>query len=156
MDIVLIVISFLLVIGGLLGCVLPVLPGPPLAYVGLLLAHVTDKVEFSAVQLVSWLVLVIVLQVLDYVTPMLGSKYTGGSENGNRGCIAGTILGLFFMPWGIVVGPFAGAVLGELLGGKDMAHALKAGIGTFLGVVFGVLLKIVFCFYFLYELFVSL
>lgn len=156
MDIALIVVSFLLVIGGLLGCVLPVLPGPPLAYVGLLLAHVTDKVEFSAVQLVSWLVLVIVLQVLDYVTPMLGSKYTGGSENGNRGCIAGTILGLFFMPWGIVVGPFAGAVLGELLGGKDMAHALKAGIGTFLGVVFGVLLKIVFCFYFLYELFVSL
>lgn len=155
MDIVLIVISFLLVIGGLLGCVLPVLPGPPLTYVGLLLAHVTDKVEFSAVQLVSWLVLVIVLQVMDYVTPMLGSKYTGGSEYGNRGCIAGTILGLFFMPWGIVVGPFAGAVLGELLGGKDMPHALKAGIGTFLGVVFGVLLKIVFCFYFLYELIVS-
>lgn len=156
MDIVLIVISFLLVLGGLLGCVLPVLPGPPLAYVGLLLAHATDKVEFSVVQLVSWLVLVIVLQVLDYVTPLLGSKYTGGSEYGNRGCIAGTILGLFFMPWGIVAGPFIGAVLGELLGGKDLQHALKAGIGTFLGVVFGVLLKIVFCFYFLYELIVSL
>ena len=156
MDIVLIIISFLLVLGGLLGCVLPVLPGPPLAYVGLLLAHATDKVEFSVVQLVSWLVLVIVLQVLDYVTPLLGSKYTGGSEYGNRGCIAGTILGLFFMPWGIVAGPFIGAVLGELLGGKDLQHALKAGIGTFLGVVFGVLLKIVFCFYFLYELIVSL
>lgn len=156
MDIVLIIISFLLVLGGLLGCVLPVLPGPPLAYVGLLLAHATDKVEFSVVQLVSWLVLVIVLQVLDYVTPLLGSKCTGGSEYGNRGCIAGTILGLFFMPWGIVAGPFIGAVLGELLGGKDLQHALKAGTGTFLGVVFGVLLKIVFCFYFLYELIVSL
>ena len=113
MDVVLIIISFLLVIGGLLGCVLPVLPGPPLAYMGLLLAHVTDKVEFSVVQLVSWLVLVIVLQGLDYITPMLGSKYTGGSEYGNRGCIAGTILGLFFIPWGIVAGPFIGAVLGE-------------------------------------------
>ena len=122
----------------------------------LLLAHATDKVEFSVVQLISWLVLVIVLQVLDYVTPMWGSKYTGGSEYGNRGCIAGTILGLFFMPWGIVAGPFIGAVLGELLGGKDLQHALKAGTGTFLGVVFGVLLKIVFCFYFLYELIVSL
>ena len=156
MEIVLIVISFLLVMGGLLGCILPVLPGPPLAYVGLLVAHITDKVEFSTVQLVSWLVLVIVLQVLDYVTPMLGSKYTGGSEYGNRGCIAGTILGLFFMPWGIVAGPFVGAVLGEMLGGKDLRHSLKAGFGTFLGVVFGVLLKIVFCFYFLYELIVSL
>lgn len=156
MDVVLIIISFLLVIGGLLGCVLPVLPGPPLAYMGLLLAHVTDKVEFSVVQLVSWLVLVIVLQGLDYITPMLGSKYTGGSEYGNRGCIAGTILGLFFIPWGIVAGPFIGAVLGELLGGKDLQHSLKAGFGTFLGVVLGVLLKIVFCFYFLYELIVAL
>lgn len=156
MDVVLIIISFLLVIGGLLGCVLPVLPGPPLAYMGLLLAHVTDKVEFSVVQLVSWLVLVIVLQGLDYITPMLGSKYTGGSEYGNRGCIAGTILGLFFIPWGIVAGPFIGAVLGELLGGKDLQHSLKAGFGTFLGVVLGVWLKIVFCFYFLYELIVAL
>ena len=156
MDFVLIIISFLLVIGGLLGCVLPVLPGPPLAYMGLLLAHVTDKVEFSVVQLVGWLVLVIVLQGLDYITPMLGSKYTGGSEYGNRGCIAGTILGLFFIPWGIVAGPFIGAVLGELLGGKDLQHSLKAGFGTFLGVVLGVLLKIVFCFYFLYELIVAL
>lgn len=152
MEIILIVLSFLLVLGGLAGCVLPVLPGPPLAYIGMLLVHITDKAEFSWTQLVSWLVLVVVLQVLDYITPLLGSKYSGGSEHGNRGCVAGTILGLFFMPWGIVLGPFLGAVLGEMLGGRDWEHALKAGFGTFLGVVFGVLLKIALCLYFLYVL----
>ena len=136
MELVLIIISFILVIVGLLGCILPVLPGPPLAYVGLLLVHVTDKVDFSPAQLVCWLLLVVVLQVLDYLTPMLGSKYTGGTEYGNRGSIAGTVLGLFFMPWGIIVGPFIGAVLGELLGGRDLPKAMKAGLGTFFGVVF--------------------
>ena len=156
MELFLIVISFILIIVGLLGCVLPVLPGPPLAYVGLLLVHVTDKVEFSATQLFCWLLLVVVLQVLDYLTPMLGSKYTGGSEYGNRGSIAGTVLGLFFMPWGIIVGPFLGAVLGELLGGRDLPKALKAGLGTFFGVVLGVLLKMALCLYFLYKLIVAL
>lgn len=156
MDVVLIIISFLLIIVGLFGCILPVLPGPPLAYVGLLLSHVTDKINFSITQLICWLFLVVVLQVLDYLTPMLGSKYTGGSEYGNRGSIAGTVLGLFFMPWGIIVGPFVGAVLGELLGGRDLPKALKAGLGTFFGIVFGVLLKIVLCLYFLYEMIVAL
>ena len=156
MELLLIVISFILIIVGLLGCILPVLPGPPLAYVGLLLVHVTDKVDFSAIQLVCWLLLVIVLQVLDYLIPMLGSKYTGGSEYGNRGSIAGTVLGLFFMPWGIIAGPFLGAVLGELLGGRDLPKAMKAGLGTFFGVVLGVLLKMVLCLYFLYKLIVAL
>lgn len=155
MELFLIVISFILIIAGLLGCILPVLPGPPLAYVGLLLAHVTDKVEFSVMQLVCWLLLVIILQVLDYLTPMLGSKYTGGSEYGNRGSMAGTILGLFFLPWGIIAGPFIGAVLGELLGGRNLPKALKAGFGTFFGVLFGVLLKMVLCLYFLYKLIVA-
>ncbi len=156
MELFLIVISFILIIVGLLGCILPVLPGPPLAYVGLLLVHITDKVDFSPAQLVCWLLLVIVLQVLDYLTPLLGSKYTGGSEYGNRGSIAGTVLGLFFMPWGIVVGPFLGAVLGELLGGKDFPKAMKSGLGTFFGVVLGVLLKMALCLYFLYKLIVAL
>lgn len=156
MDIVLIVIAFLLVIIGIAGCILPALPGPPLAYGGLLLLHLTGQVTFSTAQLISWLVLIIILQVLDYLTPMLGSKYSGGSEYGNRGCIAGTIVGMFFMPWGIIAGPFMGAVIGELLGGNDFPHALRAGIGSFIGFVFSVLLKLFLCFYFLYQLIVAL
>ena len=136
MDILLIVFAFLLLVAGIAGCVLPLLPGPPLAYAGMLLLHLTDKVHFTTPQLVIWLVVVIVLQVVDYITPLLGSKYSGGTSFGNRGCMAGTLLGLFFMPWGVIVGPFIGAVVGEMLGGQDLSHAIRAGIGTLLGFLF--------------------
>lgn len=151
MDVLIYVFSFLLLVGGIAGCVLPVLPGLPLSYAGLLLLHFTGLAHFSTVQLVSWLVLVIALQVVDYVTPLLGSKYSGGTDFGNRGCMAGTILGLFFMPWGIVLGPFIGAVAGEMLGGRDLPHAIKAGIGSLVGFLLGTLLKVVVCFYFLVQ-----
>lgn len=151
MEILFITLSFLLLAGGILGCALPVLPGPPLAYAGLLLLHFTGIAHFSTAQLVVWLMIVIVLQVVDYVTPLLGSKYSGGTSFGNRGCIAGTILGMFFMPWGIVAGPFLGAVGGELMGGMDLAHAVRAGIGCLMGFLLGTLLKVVVCFYFLVQ-----
>ena len=92
MDILLMVFAFLLLVASIVGCALPVLPGPPLAYAGILLLHLTDKVQFTTHQLIIWLVVVIVLQVVDYITPLLGSKYSGGTSFGNRGCIAGTIL----------------------------------------------------------------
>lgn len=151
MDILLIVFAFLLLVAGIAGCVLPLLPGPPLAYAGMLLLHLTDKVHFTTPQLVIWLVVVIVLQVVDYITPLLGSKYSGGTSFGNRGCMAGTLLGLFFMPWGVIVGPFIGAVVGEMLGGQDLSHAIRAGIGTLLGFLVGTLLKVIVCFYFLVQ-----
>ena len=151
MDILLIVFAFLLLVAGIAGCVLPLLPGPPLAYAGMLLLHLTDKVHFTTPQLVIWLVVVIVLQVVDYITPLLGSKYSGGTSFGNRGCMAGTLLGLFFMPWGVIVGPFIGAIVGEMLGGQDLSHAIRAGIGTLLGFLVGTLLKVIVCFYFLVQ-----
>jgi uncharacterized protein YqgC (DUF456 family) len=151
MDILLIVLAILLLIGGIAGCILPVLPGSPLAYAGLLLLHLTDRIHFSTTQLVVWLIVVIVLQVVDYITPLLGNKYSGGTSFGNRGCVAGTLLGLFFMPWGIVVGPFIGAVAGEMLGGSDLSHAIRAGIGTLFGFLVGTLLKVIVCFYFLVQ-----
>ena len=151
MDILLIVFAFLLLVASIVGCLLPILPGPPLAYAGMLLLHLTDKVHFTTHQLVIWLVIVIVLQVVDYITPLLGSKYSGGTSFGNRGCMAGTLLGLFFMPWGVIVGPFIGAVAGEMMGGQDFPHAIRSGIGTLLGFLFGTLLKVIVCFYFLVQ-----
>lgn len=151
LDTLFIILSFLLLIGGIVGCILPLLPGLPLAYGGLFLLHLTDKVDFSTPQLIGWLLVIIVLQILDYITPLLGSKYSGGSKFGNRGCVAGTILGLFFMPWGIIAGPFLGAVTGELLGGKEFHQAIRAGIGSLIGFVVGTLLKIIVCIYFLYQ-----
>lgn len=151
MEILFIVLSIVLLLGGIAGCVLPILPGVPLAYAGVLLMHWTDKVHFSTSQLIGWLVIVIVLQVLDYISPILGSKYGGGTSHGNRGCMAGTIVGMFFMPWGIVFGPFLGAVIGEMLGGSDLPRAVRAGIGSLIGFMLGTLLKIFVCFYWLVQ-----
>mgnify|MGYP003434152025 FL=1 len=151
MDILIMVLAIILMVGGIAGCVLPILPGAPLAYAGLLLLHFTGLAHFSTAQLIVWLIVVVVLQVVDYITPLLGSKYSGGTSFGNRGCVAGTLLGLFFMPWGIILGPFLGAVAGEMMGGQDLSHAIRAGIGTLLGFLFGTLMKVIVCFYFLVQ-----
>lgn len=151
MDILLIILGIICLIAGLAGCFLPVLPGPPVAYAGLLLLHFTDKVQFSTAQLLAWLFVVIVMQVLDYFVPMLGSKYSGGSRWGTRGCLVGTIIGLFFMPWGIILGPFIGAFVGELLGGRKTRQALKSGLGSLLGFLLGTVLKCIVCGYFIWQ-----
>ena len=138
MDIIWIIVGAICLLVGLAGCFLPALPGPPLSYVGMILLHLTDKVQFTATQLIVWAILVIIVQVLDYLTPLIGTKYSGGSKWGNRGCIAGTVIGIFlFPPWGIIFGPLVGAVIGELLGGKLTHEALKAGLGAFVGFLLG-------------------
>ena len=149
MDIIWIIVGAICLLVGLAGCFLPALPGPPLSYVGMILLHLTDKVQFTATQLIVWAILVIIVQVLDYFTPLIGTKYSGGSKWGNRGCIAGTVIGIFlFPPWGIIFGPLVGAVIGELLGGKLTHEALKAGLGAFVGFLLGVILKVSLCGYF--------
>ena len=150
LDIILIVISALCMIAGLAGCILPFLPGPPIAYVGLIILHFTDKVQYSTTQLIVWLLIVAVLQVLDYFTPMLGSKYSGGSKWGNWGCIIGTLVGLLFLPLGVILGPLFRS------GNKEFSQALKSGVGSLLGFIFGTLLKFVVCGYFCYQFIIGL
>ncbi len=156
MDILLIILSFLFLVFGLCGCILPMLPGPPLAYAGLLLLHFTPQVQFTPTQLIVWAVIVIVVQVLDYFVPLMGAKYSGSSKWGTRGCLAGTIIGLFFLPWGIILGPFIGALVGELLGGKETAQALKSGFGSLIGFLFGTALKCAACGYFIWQSVIAL
>ena len=151
MDILLYVLAGLGLLLGFAGCFLPVLPGPPMAYVGLLLLQATERFQFTVGQLVTWGILVVVAQVLDYVTPILGTKYSGGSRWGNWGCVIGTVAGIFlFAPWGILLGPFIGALIGELLGGKAFGEAMKAGVGAFIGFLVSVVLKVGLCGYFVY------
>ncbi len=151
MDVLLTVIGAILLFVGLLGCVLPMLPGPPLSYAGILLLHFTDIVQFPTNHLYIWLLLVVIVQVLDYFTPMLGSKYFGGTKWGTWGALVGTLIGLFFVPWGLLVGPFIGAAVGEVLGDKDWRYAFKSGIGSLVGFLFGTILKLVLCGYFVYQ-----
>ena len=156
MDIFLIILGAICLLVGILGCVLPVLPGVPLAYCGLLLLHATDKVQFSWQFLVIWAVVTIVVQVLDSVVPIWGTKKFGGSKMGVWGSTLGLIVGLFFGPWGIVLGPFLGAVVFELIDGKNTRLALKAGWGSFVGLMTGTILKLICCglmtYYFIAEL----
>ena len=155
LDIILIILGVLCLITGLMGCILPFLPGPPVAYLGLVLLHFTDKVQYTTTQLIVWLLIVLVVQVLDYFTPMLGSKYSGGSRWGNWGCIIGTLIGLLFLPWGVIFGPFLGAVIGELLGNKEFSQALRSGVGSLIGFLLGTFLKFVVCGYFYYQFIVG-
>lgn len=156
MDTFLIILGAICLLIGILGCVLPVLPGVPLAYCGLLLLHATDKVQFSWQFLVIWAVVTIVVQVLDSVVPIWGTKKFGGSKMGVWGSTLGLIVGLFFGPWGIVLGPFLGAVAFELIDGKNTHLALKAGWGSFVGLMTGTILKLICCglmtYYFIAEL----
>lgn len=86
MDILLVILGVICLLVGLAGCFLPVLPGLPMAYLALWLLHFTGYEEFTITELVVWGLLVVLAQAMDYVTPMLGTKYSGGSKWGNWGC----------------------------------------------------------------------
>ena len=131
-------------ITGIFGCVLPLLPGPPLNYIGLLLLHFTTGYQFSTRFLVIWGIVTVVVYALDYVIPVWGTKKFGGSKRGVWGSMIGLIAGMFFFPpFGIIIGPFAGAVIGELTAGKDSKAALKSGFGSFVGFLTGTILKLI-------------
>ncbi len=148
MDILLIVIGSLCLLTGLVGCILPVLPGVPVAYAALWLLQATHKVQFSWRFLIVWGVVTIIVQVLDAVVPVWGTKVMGGSKSGVWGSTLGLVAGLFFGPWGIVLGPFIGAVAGEVLAhatekNMSIGKAIKAGAGSFVGLMTGTVMKLV-------------
>lgn len=150
LDIVYKAVGIALLIVGIIGCVLPILPGPPLSYVGLLLLHLSDSNEFGITSLVIYGILAIGIQILDYIVPVWGTKKFGGTKYGSWGSIIGLIAGLFFLPaigpFGILTilgGPFFGALIGERIGGADSKTALKAAFGSFMGFLAGTFMKLV-------------
>ncbi len=144
MDIILIIIGFILIIGGIVGSVLPVLPGPITSWFGLLLLYLTDAVPMNYTILGTTLVLAIVIFVLDYFIPGMGAKKFGGSKYGVRGTTIGLIVGIiFFPPFGIIVGPFVGALIGELIFGTKTNQAIKAALGSLLGLLTSTFLKLI-------------
>lgn len=144
MEYLWIAFGIILILGGVLGCFVPALPGPPLAYISLLLLQIGDEKPFTTKFLIIWALVVLVVTVLDYVIPPLATKKLGGSRKGVIGSTVGIIAGLFiFPPWGIIIFPFLGALIGEMLSGQEQKLALKAAMGSFLGFITGVLLKLV-------------
>lgn len=143
MDTFLIIIGFVCIIMGIAGTLLPVLPGIPLSYLGILLLHFSEKIQFTSEFLVFWAITIIIVSLLDLYIPIWGTKKFGGSKRGIWGCALGMVLGIFLGPWGIILGPFAGAVIGELSSGKQSKAALKAGFGSFLGFILGTVSKLI-------------
>lgn len=152
MDYFLLVLSILLIITGILGCVLPVLPGPPFSFLGLLLLHFTKFADFTVTFLIITAVLAIIVTVLDYIVPIWGTKKFGGSKAGQWGATIGMIIGMLFLgPLGLILGPLVGAIIGELINGTESRQALRAGFGAFIGFLLGVGLKLAASLYITYH-----
>ncbi len=145
MDIALIIIGFLLCLIGIIGSFLPVLPGPFTAWIGLLILHFTDAIPQNWTFLGITLAISILVWVLDYIVPALGTKKFGGTKYGMIGSSIGLITGLIFMgPFGIIIGPFAGAFIGEIIrNSSDSSQALKAAFGSFIGFLAGTFIKFI-------------
>lgn len=144
-DTVLIVLGAVLQLAGLAGCVLPIMPGPPLNFLGLILLCLAKGWEtFSPAFLVIMGGLTAVSLILDYYLPLAGAKKFGSSKRGFWGAFIGMAVGiLFFPPLGMIIGAFVGAVIGEMTAGKNNAEALRAGWGTFLGVLSAMVFRLV-------------
>ncbi len=156
---ILILLGIVFIIIGILGCIIPGIAGPPFSFLALICLSIARKWEpFSADFLVAMGVLTVVVQALDYLLPAVGAKKFGASRYGFWGAIIGMLLGIIYVPpLGIIIGAFLGALLGEVLAGKKTYEALKAGAGVFVGLMFGILLKLtaagIMTFYFIKALF---
>lgn len=145
MDVFLLILAFVLVLLGIVGSIVPGLPGVPLAYVGLWIAQATERVDFSWQILLVWGIVTVVVQILDYVVPAWGTRYYGGTKYGVWGSMIGVFAGMWFGAVGVIVGPLVGAVVGEMFNGKEWREALRAGWGSFLGILFGTVIKLICC-----------
>ncbi|WP_336515762.1 DUF456 domain-containing protein [Pollutibacter soli] len=155
MDSIWILLGVLLMLAGIAGSILPVLPGTPLCYLALLIQQLRTDKPFSYQFLIVWALIVGVVLLLDYLVPIYGTKRFGGSKYGIWGCTLGFLAAFWIGPWGIILGPFIGAFIGEFIANKDSKQALKAALGSFAGFLFGTLIKLVTAFVMAYYLFVS-
>ena len=154
-DYILLIIGILLMILGIIGCLVPVLPGPPFSFIGLILLHLSRFGQFSNTTLIILGAIAVVITILDFIVPVWGTRKFGGSKYGTRGATVGLIIGLFLGPLGMILGPLFGAFVGEMIFKDDINYALKAGFGSLLGFLTGIGLKLaasfIMTFYFVKE-----
>jgi uncharacterized protein len=146
------VIAGLLILVGLAGVILPALPGLPLVFAGMLLAAWAGGfAQIGPGTLVVLAALTLLSVLIDFWAAALGARRVGASRLALLGALLGTVAGLFLGPLGLFVGPFAGALLGQLLHGRSVSgaklgHAARVGVGTWIGIVFGIALKLMLAF----------
>ena len=145
METLLIILALVFGIIGLLGSVLPALPGAPLSYIGLLLLLPCEGADISSATLWVTGIFLAIVSILDYIAPVWLTNLSGGGKQAARGSMAGLIAGLFFFPpWGLIVGPFVGAFIGELMEGSSKGKALKVALMSFVGFLLTTGLKIIY------------
>lgn len=139
MDIVLLVIACVLLLAGLAGSILPVLPGPPLGYAGLLMLEWSGYADFSTRFLIIWAIVVALVTLLDYFLPVWMTRIFGGSRAATIGATIGLVAGIFVLPpLGMILFPFLGALAGELMFDKNnAAKAVRVAFGSFTAFIFG-------------------
>ena len=143
METILIILGALCILAGFIGSFLPIVPGTPVTYCGLLILQLTTQ-PFSATFLIVWALIVATIMILDNVIPAYGTKKFGGSPYGIWGSLLGMIVGIFFFPpAGIIIGPLAGAFAGEIIGGKTSDRALRSALGSFAGLLVNTLMKVI-------------
>jgi len=139
-----IVIGSILMLLGLAGSVLPILPGPPLSFIGLfllaLLKHFSPPLTPTLVIILA--IVTILVIVMDYIIPLLGAKKYGASKWGVWGSVLGMAIGIFWSPFAMLLGAFIGAVVVEWLVGKKKVEALRAGWGVVMGTLFATILRL--------------
>ncbi|WP_448096493.1 DUF456 domain-containing protein [Luteibacter yeojuensis] len=147
MEVVLYLLAAALIVGGVVGAVLPVLPGIPMIFGGIWLAAAVDQYRHLGW---GWLVAIGIVGAigiaLDFVSASLGAKRIGASPRALWGAGIGTTIGMFFGIPGLLIGPFAGAVIGELWSGTSILRSAHVGIGTWIGMLVGILAKVVISF----------
>jgi uncharacterized protein YqgC (DUF456 family) len=138
------VLGFLLLAVGFVSCVIPILPGPVISYLALILLSLARGWDtFSVATLAVLGALAVSMTVLDNVLPVLTARKWGAGKGGIWGSIVGMIAGMFlFPPFGAILGTFAGAVIGELIAGKMTGKALQAGWGVFAGTMLSAAVKL--------------
>lgn len=155
MDLLILVIGVVLMLIGLVGCFVPVIPGPPICYVSLLVIHFFSDYTLADDFLINWAIIMTTITVLDIWLQIYGVKRFGGKKMAIRGTTIGLVLGLFIPPFGFVVGPFIGAFVGAYLESKDkdFVQLTKIAFGSFIGLLSGVVLKVVVCGVMIFQFF---
>ena len=143
---ILIVLAVILAVIGIIGSIVPGLPGPPLSWVGLLLAFLSHKLggaDMTLTFVLIWLGVTVIVSVLDYTVPAKFTKLAGGSKAGSQGALIGMVIGIFLTPIGMIPCSLAGAFLAEMFQeNKSAGEAFKASLGTFAGFLVGTGLKL--------------
>ena len=143
MDIILFVSGLILCLIGITGSFVPVIPGPFISWLAILIINLTDAVEFNLNFVLITLSVAVAIGLIDYLIPIIGVKKLGGTKSGQVGTFVGLVLAIIMIgPFGILVGPFIGALIGEMASKKSFSDSLKPAFGSLVGVVAGSMIKL--------------